>query len=356
MADLMSSSKTKFEDFKSKYSNFMVPSYEISIDGSDLSKGKLIIGEIKIEVSVQDKAGIGIFTIKDCYDYEKKSFKKDITSKIKLGSKVNISLGYSSKNTVVFKGFIESINYEFNDSETITVICMDAIHILMQNFTIEQKGKEKNISALVSEILNKQKSFISESDVESISATGMQIAQNISDYDFIRKIAKENGFEFFIVAGKAYFRKAQKVKTAITTISYGESVISFEREIKYKNIKVTALGKDDINKKTTKGEACGKTKVSNIANAFVSNKMVVSGNLNTDDKAKKRAEIEVQNILSEAYHSKLECIGLPEIIPGRFIELKNFDGDIDKNYYITKACHEFTPGEYIVTLNLSTCN
>lgn len=354
MADLMNSSKTKFEDFKSKYNNFMVPSYDISIDGSSLSKDNLIIGEIKVEVSVMDKAGIGIFTIKDCYDNEKKGFKKEITSKIKLGSKVNISLGYSSKNTVIFKGFVESINYEFNDSEKITVVCMDAIHIFMQNFTLEQKGKEKGLSTLVSEIINKQKSFISESDIGSISATGMQIAQNMSDYDFIRKIAKENGFEFFIIAGKAYFRKARKVKTAITTISYGESVISFEREIKYRNIKVTALGKDDINKKTTKGEASGKTNTSNISNAFVSNKIVVSGNLNTDDKAKKRAEIEVENILSEAYYSKLECIGLPEIIPGRFIELKDFDKDIDKNYYIIKACHEFTPGEYIVTLNLST--
>lgn len=354
MKDLMNSSKTDFKEFITKYNNFIVPSYDISIDGTSLTKDKLIISEIKVEISTKDKAGIGIFTIKDCYDYQEKGFKKEITSKIKLGKKINISMGYGDKNTIIFKGYIESINYEFADSQNITVVCMDAIHILMQNFTIEQKGKEKDLSALVTEILNKQKSFISESEVGSISSTGMQVAQNISDYDFIRKIANENGFEFFIIAGKAYFRKAQKVKTPITTIRYGESVISFEREVKYKNVKVTALGKDDNNKKTTKGTATGKTKTGNIVNAFVSNKIIVSGNLNSDDKAKKRAEIEVENILSESYYSKLQCIGVPEIIPGRYIELEDFDSDIDNKYYITKVCHEFIPGEYLVTLNLST--
>lgn len=352
MSDLMNGSRIDFDDFIIKYNNFIVPSYDISIDGKSLTKDKLIIGEIKVILSIKE-AGIGIFTIHDCYDYIEKGFKKEITSKLKVGKKISIFLGYSEKNTEIFQGYIESINYEFTESQSITVVCMDAIHILMQNFTIEQKGKEKDLSALVTEILNKQKNFIFKSEVESISSTGMQIAQNVSDYDFIRKIANEHGFEFFIIAGKAYFRKAQKVKTPITTITYGESVISFEMEVKYKNIKVTALGKDDNNKKTTKGVANGKTKTSNIVNAFVSNKIIISGNLNTDDKAKKRAEVEVENILSEAYYSKLQCIGLPEIIPGRYLELKDFDSEIDGKYYITKVCHEFTPGEYITSLNLT---
>ena len=42
------------------------------------------------------------------------------------------------------------------------------------------------------------------------------------------------------------------------------------------------------------------------------------------------------------------------VMPGRYIELKDFDSEIDNQYYITKVCHEFTPGEYVVTLNLST--
>lgn len=353
MSDLMSSSKNKFESLVSKYNNFIMPTYDICIDGSSITKDKLIISNIKVEMSTNDKAGIGIFTINNCYDYEEKGFNKSIKSKLKLGSNVEISLGYSDKNTCIFKGYIESINYEFNDSESITVVCMDALHILMQNFTLEQKGKEKDLSAIVKEILNKYKKFISKSEVGKISATGMQVAQNVSDYDFIKKIANDYGFEFFVIVGKAYFRKAKNVKTPITTLSYGKNIISFEREIKYKNVKITAIGKDDNNKKTTVGVANGKTKVSNIVNSFVSDKIIISSSLNTNEKAKKRAEVEVENIISKAYSSKLECIGIPEIIAGRYIELENFDSDIDKKYYVTKVSHEFMPGEYIVSLNLS---
>lgn len=76
MKDLMNSSKINFKDFVTKYNNFMVPSYDISIDGTSITKDKLIISEIKVELSTKDKAGIGIFKIKDCYDYQKKDLKK----------------------------------------------------------------------------------------------------------------------------------------------------------------------------------------------------------------------------------------------------------------------------------------
>ena len=66
MKDLMNSSKINFKDFVTKYNNFMVPSYDISIDGTSITKDKLIISEIKVELSTKDKAGIGIFKIKDC--------------------------------------------------------------------------------------------------------------------------------------------------------------------------------------------------------------------------------------------------------------------------------------------------
>jgi phage protein D len=182
----------------------------------------------------------------------------------------------------------------------------------------------------------------------------MQIAQNMSDYDFIRKAANENGFEFFIVAGKAYFRTAKKIKYPITTISLGKNVLYFSREIKYRNVKITVMGKDDMNKETIKGTADGKTKVSNIQSTFVSHKTIYSVNTNTGDRASKRAKVEVNNYLENAYSAKLICTGLPELVIGRYILLDNFDSDLDKKYYIRKVKHEYSPGEYTVTLDLST--
>jgi phage protein D len=354
MADLMSSNKTDFEDFFSKYENFTVPSYGIVIDGTNLTDDILIINSIKVELSIKDVAGMAEIIISDCYDSENNGFKSEIKSKLKLGYNIKVSLGYGGKNEEIFSGYIEAINYEFGESPNITLVCMDAIHILMQNYSIEQKGNEKGLSTMIKELLDKQAGYISKSEIDNISSTGMQIAQNMSDYDFIKKSANENGFEFFIVAGKAYFRTAKKNKEPITTVSFGKNVIYFSREIKYRNVKIAVMGKDDINKITIIGTANGKTNVSNIQNAFVSNKTIYSVNTNTENRASKRAEVEVNNYLENAYSAKLICIGLPELIPGRYILLDNFDSDLDKKYYIRKVKHEYSPGEYTVTLDLST--
>lgn len=354
MSDLMDSSKKSFEDLVSKYNNFVVPSYEIIIDGTSLTDDVLIISSIRVELSTKDVAGMAEIRISDCYDCKINGFKSTIKSKLKLGSKIEVLLGYSGINQKIFSGYIESINYEFGESKSIILVCMDAIHILMQNYSIEQKGTERGISELVKALLDKQGSYISKSEVDNISATGMQVAQNMSDYDFIRKAANENGFEFFIVAGTAYFRTAKKNKEPVTTVSLGENVIYFSREIKYRNVKINVMGKDDINKKTIIGTATGKTDVSNIQSAFVSNKTIYSVNANTGDRASKRAKVEVDNYLENAYSAKLICIGTPELIQGRYILLENFDSDLDKKYYIRKVKHEYSSGEYIATLDLST--
>lgn len=357
----MTESKTtkfisEFKDMSDKYDEFIKPSYDISIDGTSITKDKNNIKEIKVELSVRGIAGIGTFIIGDCYDSKKRSFNSEIISKLKLGKKVSISLGYSDKNTEIFVGYIESINFEFNQDEapSISIVCMDVIHILMQNQAVEQKGNEKALSDIVTVLINKQKSFAKIGQIDSITVSGTQIVQNVSDYEFIKKAADANGYEFFVSAGKVYFRKAKNEVEPITTLVYGESVISFNREIKYKNVEVTVMGKDDLKKKTTKGAEKGQTESPYMSTAFTSNKIIHSGNLNTDEKAKTRAKSEVNKILETAYDGNIECIGIPEIIAGRYIKISGFDNTIDGKYYISDVSHQLKSGKYTALLRLTT--
>lgn len=353
MADLMNTSTVEFNTLIDKYDKFIAPSYEIFIEGKNFTKDKAIVSDIKVESTINASAGMCIFNVCNCYDYNKRSFNDEIKSMLKLGKKVKIALGYSNKNVPVFKGYIESLNFEFNENESpsIKVVCMDVMHILMQNYALEQKNKDMSLSEIVAQILDKQKAYIDKKEIDRISSTGKNIVQNISDYDFIRKIADANRFEFFALLGQVYFRKAKKVDTIITTLEFGKNIIYFNRETRYKNVKVVVMGKDDINKKTTKGQTT--KKVPNAHNGFISNKIIQLGNLDSDAKAEKRAEIEAENMLKNSYCANLECIGLPEIVQGRYIKLKNFDKEFDGKYYVTKVIHEFRSGYYTTSLNLS---
>lgn len=354
MNNLMNNSNKDFEKFREKYKNFLVPSYLISIDSKKIDENDFNIEEINISLSNGGKAAIAYFSITDCYNISQKSFSSEIKSKLKLGSKISISLGYNRKNEELFMGYIDSVSYEFEGIPKINVFCMDVMSILMQNITIEQKKKDKSLSDLVKEILNRYKNFISESEIGNIQAEEYQAAQSIDDYSFIKSIAEENNFEFFQLAGKVYFRKSKSVKTPITTLTHGENILYFKREIKYRNIKVTAYGKNYKDKKNIRGDSTAKTDYPYIQSTFVSNRIIQSGRIDTVDKAKKRAEAAGKKYIEDAYSAEIECIGIPELIPGRYIKLDGFDKDIDNTYYITQADHNFTPGKYTVSMNLSS--
>ena len=40
------------------------------------------------------------------------------------------------------------------------------------------------------------------------------------------------------------------------------------------------------------------------------------------------------------------CVGIPELIPGRYITVKGLDGDTEGNYFLSKVRHRFTKGGY----------
>ena len=42
-------------------------------------------------------------------------------------------------------------------------------------------------------------------------------------------------------------------------------------------------------------------------------------------------------------------VGLPELVPGRFITLKNFGAGISNKYYITDVIHRYSAGSKFVT-------
>ena len=41
------------------------------------------------------------------------------------------------------------------------------------------------------------------------------------------------------------------------------------------------------------------------------------------------------------------CLGLPELIPGRFITIEGLDGDTVGDYFITKVRHQFGSSGYL---------
>ena len=66
----------------------------------------------------------------------------------------------------------------------------------------------------------------------------------------------------------------------------------------------------------------------------------------SQDKAKKRAEAIAKRIEMQACYAEGEMVGLPEIVPGRYIEIKDLDALADRKYYISEVRHSVNESSF----------
>jgi phage protein D len=348
-------SNDDYSKFQEKYNNFLMPSYEIKIDGEIITPEEFPITNISVSLSVKGKAGAASFSVSNCYSLSEKSFKQNIKTVLKLGSIAKISLGYSDTNQELFSGYIDSISYEFDDEPQINVNCLDVMAILMKNKVEERKLPEKSPQEVIKDIFNKYTTFIQTSQIDELQAIDNQIVQNGDDYKFIADIAKKNNYDFFAVGEKVYVSNLKSNKEVAATISYGVNVIHFIREFRLKKVEVTAYGKDDKQNETISESVTSETDYPYINSGWkdFEKKVIRSPQIDNSDKAKKIASNEANKMIDDSYSSNIDSIGLPELIPGKYVTLKDFDTDIDGTFYITDADHNFSPGHYTVLLNIS---
>ena len=152
-----------------------------------------------------------------------------IRDRIQIGESVEIALGYVRRESV-FKGYINEVEYQYgmeDDRNRIRVECMDAKGLLMKTRRMEiftQKSADAVVKAILGE--TPVSSYISGKEIDSCKEEEVPLRSHMmTDYDLIVEQAQKQGFEFFILQGKAYFRKKQKVTSTILMLSPGQGIL-----------------------------------------------------------------------------------------------------------------------------------
>ncbi len=345
-------------DLSKKYREFDVPTFKIKIDGSEVSLKDLTIKNVEVHLSTGFEASMCHFEVYEIYDLDERAFKTAQTGKFDLGKTVEIYLGYI-ETVLVFKGYIESVKAVFSEQDYphLYIECLDVKGLMMHgikstvmNFT--------NYSEAVNKILGTYGSLAGTKTVDSSTTLKREIQQNKeTDYAFLCRLARTVNFEFFVSAGKVYFRKPAYSDTIPTvTLEWGSVLLEFEQErnlAKYVS-KVTVKGYDDNEHKVVESTASSSTKVGSgskkpesLASTLSASKtVIIDYEINTVDEAKDRAEAELNQRSMNFIIGYGRCIGLPEIVPGKFVEIKKLDTSVDNKYYVTKVIHKINNGEY----------
>ena len=342
MADLMSAT-TDSATLENKYGNYMVPALKIDSSGSDLvTTLSLSIVEMEINLSLET-AGMVIIKIGDCYDDEKHSFMSNVKSAFKLGTIMTVEIGYLSATTPVFKGYVAGLGAEFGDTPLIVVKLMDVRKLMITSGVKRQLFEEKNYSDIFKKIMgnySKLCSVVCDATTDELTSP---VSQSTNDYNFVRNelIGKgKSDREFFVLLDKAYFRKPASNKTPIMSVELGKELLNFNMMADYLDTEINVIGYDPLNCKSIESKEKAHTPESYYPVLTPTpQQFFIDADADSEAKAKTRAQAIARTEQTKICFAEGELIGLPEIVPGRYLEIKALDDMVDKKYYISEVRH-----------------
>ena len=149
---------------------------------------------------------------------------------------------------------------------------------------------------------------------------------------------------------KFYFRKPRSVSSVCISLKPGSGLMEFSSDAEYVNCIYKVVGYDNTKGENVSGESAAKASnpITNAIGApgewYLSDPACES-KAQADNRAKGMARLAVQR----AQKAVLKCIGLPEIIPGRFVKVERVDATVNKKYYVKQVVHHFEPDEGFTT-------
>lgn len=355
--------KNEYSSLNEKYQNFRVPAVKIKIGGTQIiGQSGIHIGQVQVKLSLR-AAGSASFTLHSAYDYKNSSFSSAVKSRAVPGKIVEVELGYGSKTTLVFKGFIASVGIQFDmeDGISFQITALDARRLMMTDNKpyLEYRGSEYSAYTKIVEKIMKRYSALCRLKCEGISGDSLDkdaaVCQKESDYDFIVGsligTGKVDG-EFFIVADQAYFRKPGANKTPMITLGIGSGLKSFERTAVYLNRTIEVQGYDP-DKQNGQGKdnpvlgtalAVSPDSQDKVIEAGVS--VFAEADCRDAQTARAMAQKRAEDLRSENCQAGGSCIGLPEIVPGRYLQIQGVDVLVNRKYYVTEVSHSINGGGF----------
>ena len=349
-----------FQQLRKKYNDFTAPAFEISVGGKTLSRNLASIPELEVELSAEGAAGGCTFRAEGQFNFEKQKWEHNLKSIVKPGAKVVVRGGYgsSSGQKELFYGYVDDYTLVFPDEDVpqLSVSGLDGLGYLM-NLREPYYGGKKKAKQIVHTLLNKS---VSAGFAKSVKVGMLEdfeapiLKEEIDDWKFLRLMAQRCGASLFVVDGEMIFDSVAGSTSPILTLNLGTTLRSFQKRVSLAHQvgKVEIWGRD-VNQKPVKGAAStvraggsGKSAaelVPGLKNAVLRE---YSEFVRTQKECESLAQRRLDAIAMGLVSGSGECVGIPELIPGRYIRIEGGDDDSNGSYFLTRVRHRFTEGGY----------
>ncbi len=362
-SDLMSGTGYDYASAAKKLEGFLKPNCRIKVGTQKkfediVHVGGIFVTDVRVDLQIEGMAGCASFDVINAYDPIKGAFRSDIIGALKLGEAVEISLGYGSEMMLVFVGYINSVSSSFGGSSmpTLQITCMDYCGMMLENERNEQPKEAETYDQFIRDYVKKNYSMLKIGTVDGVGGvTKSPVMEKCSDYQMFSSMAEEIGFEFFILQDKVYFRKPYLVTSPVTTLTWGQNIISFSRELSMRTfvaeIEVRSFKQQGNEQVFVAVESSTKGKeVSSTAKPI--RRVITDYSAKTQQDVDARAKAEIQKIERQSLGGNCTCIGFPPICPGRFVKLDRLSGELNGKYYVMSVSHSFGGGGFTTSFRV----
>jgi len=354
----------EISNLEKKYGGFLSPQIKIVLDGEKLDPTQIPITNLSVELSAEGAAGGCSFTVESLFDYEKQAWKRDLADKVKAGASLEISGGYKNDKTVkpIFYGYVDDYMLLHNNqgAPRIMVNGIDGFGFLM-SCREPIYGGEKKSKNIVEEVLGKAKKagFCKSTTVDTSGTMTSDpysipiVKERVSDFKFLHLMADRYGMTLTGINGELIFDNLWKKTTPILKLTMGKGLLGFRRRVSLKNQvgKVIIWGKD-VNQKFIDGSADsvtlsgrGKSAAQLVPALKDTVRREYSEYVRTAEECKYLAQVRLNKLSTELVSGDGMCIGIPELIPGRFVTIDGV-GEAGGDYFLSKVVHTFSREGY----------
>jgi len=370
----------EFSQIVAKYGSLTNPAVKIEVNGIgvQMSKDKLQIAYLDVDLTAGYEASTAVYRITNCYNMNLGQFKYGALKPfIMLGSAVTISLGYNGSAGPVFKGYISKVEFAYDSMDETTmpyceVTCMDVKGIMMSN-RYQKQLLSRDYSGAVSElfalpqymalqvppkdIMSSMKNIVPTPDVAT-SQLPVNLDRTIemydeSDYEFVVRAAKRFNYDFFVVAGEVNFFPAKLVSLPFMKLTPKDSMrsvsVTYDIAGMVGGVEVRNLDPDKgipiVGKKKMTNKLSGGPIVKTIVKPQT--KVVVDNSIRDTVDAAARADFIADQESYRFGTIEAEFVGIPDIPPAVFVQFDGLGSTVDNSFYITRVRHIMDKAGYI---------
>lgn len=369
MSNLMDQT-TNYDALYEKYNGFIVPTIELTIEGISLPKeiGKCI-NDFTLELTAEtDQMSVLDFKVEHVYNYEKQRFDHELLQiYFKLGNRVEASIGYIATERV-FIGYIYEVKFvlDINEGINISVTCKDFKGLLenkqgdLKRLGCSRIGEIRNIffyppylkyaKLALTQFVYLQGLEILDLILQYMGMVTEEIDPESTELQRVQNLAKMYMYEFFVFLDKIYFRPCFiREKADIMEISPGKGILSASTSFNIGKmtdmIEVRGQSEDDMSE--VWGLAIKKFPASVTTNpTALGSKVIYDPQVTTRIEAFKKAFMMIGGSSYKSSHVQVKCIGIPDIVPGRYIKLGGLSDNLNKSMYLSRVTHEINSEGY----------